>query len=50
MNQHEILYKKAKEAIDELFSDLSVSSEEAEFTLRILIEEMEIMIESLGQS
>lgn len=43
----ETLYDKAKEAIDELFGDKSVTQEEAKENLESLIGEIETMIESL---
>lgn len=41
------LYKRALDAIKELFGDTSVSQEETACALRALIDEAEIMIESL---
>lgn len=41
------LYGKAKDAIDELFSDKSVSQSEAKRNLQNLIGEIEILIDTL---
>ena len=41
------LYEEAKEAIDRLFSDTSVSCEEAKENLRSLIGGIQIMLETL---
>lgn len=41
------LYDKAKNAIDELFCDKSVTQEEAKENLESLIGEIEVMIETL---
>ena len=45
----EELYDKALEAITELFNDDSVSKEQAIETLGALLNEIEIMIESLEE-
>jgi len=45
---HEDLYTKAYEAVRILFSDTSVSQEETARSLRALIDEILVMIESLG--
>lgn len=43
----ETLYEKAHEAIEELFSDKSVTQEEAKENLNSLIDEIQTMIETL---
>lgn len=47
MQPHDELIKEAKEAIRAVFSDTSVSKAETRCTLKDLIEEIEIMIDSL---
>jgi len=47
---NEQLYKEASEAIGRLFSDKSVSQEEAKANLESLIGEIEIMIESMEET
>jgi len=47
-NKHEMLIEQAKEAIDNLFSDTSVSKEQTKEDLEELIEEIQCKIESLG--
>lgn len=46
---NEQLYKKALDAITELFNDTSVSQEIAKENLEGLISEIEIMIDSLDE-
>jgi len=43
------LYDQAKKAIDELYSDMSVSQETTIENLETLIAEMEIMIDALEE-
>lgn len=48
--KHDKLKSKAKAAIEELFSDTSVSQEKSADSLQELIEDMQMMIESLSVS
>lgn len=49
MDRNENLYNKALQAIRDLFNDTSVSPDKCRENLKSLIEEMEIMIESLPE-
>jgi len=49
MNNQE-LHDKALKAIEELFNDVSVSKELARLNLVSLIDEINIMIDSLGEN
>lgn len=44
---NEELYEKAKDAIMDLFSDMSVSPEQAKENLETLVEEIQILIDTL---
>ena len=48
MNVNEKLYEKALKAIQELFSDTSVSQEETTAALNGLIDEIELMKETIA--
>ena len=48
-NKHDRLYKEVENAAKELFSDTSVSQEETAASLKMLIEEIEIWIDTLEQ-
>ncbi len=48
MSENEKLYEKALDAVRELFSDTSVSQEETKIALDSLVDEIEMMKESLA--
>ena len=49
MSKNETLYKKAKEAIQELFGDTSVGADETKRQLKALLDEIDMYLEALAQ-
>lgn len=46
---HEDLYHKAELAVKEVYNDISVSKSEIRASLEVLLDEIEVMLDALGE-